>query len=123
MLSNVQVYRIKDFIKMTESGMLDLDRSIGIIHEIATEANNFKDHNILLDFRETDIHANHRDMIQIALEFARYHKVFQNKIAVLIPNTEDRLQIAGLLKTSMDFQGFEFNQFIDFEKAIEWLSD
>ncbi len=108
---------------MTESGMLDLDRSISIIRKLATEANYHKDINILIDFRETELHASHRDMIQISLEFARYHKVFQNKIAVLIPNTEDRLQIASLLKTSMDFQGFEFNQFFDFEKAIKWLAD
>ena len=123
MPTELKVYRIKDFIRMTETGTLDLDRSISIILELATEANYHKEHNILLDFRETDIHASHRDMIQISLEFARYHKVFQNKIAVLIPNTDDRLQIANLLKTSMDFQGFEFNQFTDFERAIEWLAD
>ncbi len=123
MSSKVKVYRIKDFIRMTESGVLDLDRSISIVRELAYEAKYHRDHNIILDFRETDINANHRDMIQISLEFARYHKAFQNKIAVLIPNTEDRLQIASLLKTSMDYQGFEFKQFFDFEKAIEWLAD
>ncbi len=123
MSSKVKVYRIKDFIRMTESGVLDLDRSISIVRELANEAKYHRDHNLILDFRETDINANHRDMIQISLEFARYHKAFQNKIAVLIPNTEDRLQIASLLKTSMDYQGFEFKQFFDFEKAIEWLAD
>ena len=123
MSSKVKVYRIRNFIRMTESGILDLDRSISIIRELAAESNYHKDHNVLLDFRETNLHASHRDMIQISLEFARYHKAFRNKIAVLIPNTEDRLHVASLLKTSMDFQGLEFNQFFEFEKAIEWLAD
>jgi hypothetical protein len=122
MPSKIKVYRIKDFIRMTESGLLDLDRSISIIRELATEANYLKNHNILLDLRETDIHASLRDLIEISLEFARHYKVFQNKIAVLIPNTEDRLQIANRLKTCMQMQGFEFNQFFDFEEAIEWLA-
>ena len=123
MPSKVKVYRIRDFIRMTKSGVLDLDRSISLIRELAVEANYFKDHNVLLDFRETKLNASHKDIIKISLEFAQYHKVLQNKIAVLIPNNEDRIKLASLLKTSMDYQGFAFNHFFNFEKAIEWLAD
>jgi hypothetical protein len=108
---------------MTESGALDLDRSIRIVRELATEANYHKDHNIILDLRETDIKANIGDLIQVSMEFAIHHKVFKNKLAVLIPNTEKRLQIAKRFKTCMDLQGFQFEQFTNFEAAIEWLSD
>ena len=123
MPSNVKIYRVGDIIRMTESGKLDLDRSIGIVRKLATEANFHKDHNIILDLRETSINASMGDLIQISMEFAIYHKVFKNKIAVLIPNTKERLKIARRFKTCMELQGFQFEQFTDFEAAIEWIAN
>jgi len=123
MPSNVKIYKVGDIIRMTESGELDLDRSISIVRELATEANYHKDHNVILDLRETHVNARMGDIIQVSMEFASYHKVFRNKIAVIIPNTEERLQLAKRFKTCMDLQGFQFEQFTDFESAIEWLSD
>ena len=38
MPSNIKVYRVGDIIRMTESGELDLDRSIDIVRKLATEA-------------------------------------------------------------------------------------
>lgn len=123
MPSHVKIYRVGDIIRMTESGELDLDRSIGIVRELATEADYHKDHNVILDLRETSVNASMGDIIQVSMAFASYHKVFRNKIAVIIPNTEERLQIAQRFKACMDMQGFQFEQFTDFETAIEWLSD
>ncbi len=122
MSDRIKIYSMKDFIRMTESGELDLDQSIKIVRELATAANLHKDHNIMLDLRETHLQASMSDLIEISMEFATYHKVFRNKIAVLIPNTEERLQRSNRLKTCMDMQGFEFKQFTDFEAAIDWLS-
>jgi hypothetical protein len=123
MPSSVKIYRVGDFIRKTESGKLDLDRSISIVRELAAKASYHKEHNIMLDLRETDLNVNLGDLIHVSLEFASYKEVFNNKIAVLIPNTEKRRQIAKRFKACMDIQGFEFRQFIDFESAIEWLSD
>ena len=123
MPSNIKVYRVGDIIRMTESGELDLDRSIDIVRQLATEANYHQDHNVILDLRETSVNVSMGDIIQISMEFASYHQVFKNKIAVIIPDTEERLKIATRFKTCMDMQGFQFEQFTDFEAAIEWLSD
>ena len=123
MPSRVKIYRVGDIIRLTESGELDLDRSIGIVRKLAAEANFHKDHNIILDFRNTEVNAGMGELIQISMEFASYHKVFKNKIAVLIPNTEKRRQVAERFKTCMDMQGFQFDQFTDFEAAIEWISN
>ena len=123
MPSNVKIYRVGEIIRMTESGALDLDRSIRIVRDLANQANHHQDDNIILDLRETSSNASMEDLIKISMEFATYHKVFKNKIAVIIPNTEERLRIARQLKTCMDMQGFQFDQFIDFEAAIEWLAD
>ncbi|MGD9330318.1 MAG: hypothetical protein PVJ53_03345 [Desulfobacterales bacterium] len=122
MSDRVKIYQVGDFIRMTESGELDRDRSIKIVRDLATAANFHKDHNILLDLRETDSQASMHDLIDIAMEFATYHELFRNKIAVLIPNTEERLQLANRFKACMDLQGFQFEKFSDFEAAIEWLA-
>lgn len=123
MPSNVKIYRIGDIIRMTETGELDLDRSIEIVRKLAAEANYHEDHNVILDLRETSVNASMADIIQISMEFASYHQVFKNKIAVIIPDTEERLKIAKRFKICMEMQGFQFEQFTDFEATIEWLSD
>lgn len=123
MPSNVKIYRVGDIIRMTQSGELDLERSLKIVRDLATEANYHKDHNVILDLRETSVNASMADIIEISMEFASYHQVFKNKIAVIIPDNEERLIVAKRFKTCMDMQGFQFEQFTDFEQTIEWLSD
>ncbi len=123
MPSNVKIYRLGDIIRMTQSGELDLERSLKIVRDLAAEANFHKDHNVILDLRETSVNASMADIIEISMEFASYHQVFKNKIAVIIPDNEERLIIAKRFKTCMDMQGFQFEQFTDFEPAIEWLAN
>lgn len=122
MPSNVKVYKIGDFIRKTASGAIDRDLSIGIVHELSIAANYHADHNIMLDLRKTDLNADMGDLIQISLEFARHKAIFQNKIAVIIPDTEERRELARQFKACMDIQGFEYHHFTDFESAIEWLA-
>ncbi len=108
---------------MTQSGELDLERSLKIVRDLAAEANFHKDHNVILDLRETSVNTSMADIIEISMAFASYHQVFKNKIAVIIPDNEERLIIAKRFKTCMDMQGFQFEQFTDFEPAIEWLAN
>ncbi len=123
MPSNVKIYRLGDIIRMTQSGELDLERSLKIVRDLAAEANFHKDHNVILDLRETSVNTSMADIIEISMAFASYHQVFKNKIAVIIPDNEERLIIAKRFKTCMDMQGFQFEQFNDFEPAIEWLAN
>ena len=122
MAGQIKTYKINDFVKYTETGKLDFERSASIIHELSIAADHHKEHDILLDFRETVADVDMSDVMKVAAEFGRYRNVFQNKIAVLIPNSEHRLEIAKQVRACMDLQGFQFNQFTDFEAAIEWLS-
>lgn len=122
MTASIRIYQIRDFIRKTESGELDHARSIRIVRELATAANFHKNHDILLDLRETEAQLDFIAVMDIAAEFAQYKEVFQNKIAVLIPDTPQRAELARQVKTCMGLQGFQFQQFLDFESAIEWLS-
>jgi hypothetical protein len=38
MLSGIKIYKVKDFIRKTETGTIDLERSIKIVRELAMTA-------------------------------------------------------------------------------------
>ena len=123
MLSGLKIYKVKDFIRKTETGNIDLERSKKIVRELAVAAGSHTDHNILIDLRETTVSAaTIEDIMKIALEFGTYVSSFKNKIANIIPDDQDRMIIANRLKACMDIQGFEYEIFTDYESAIEWLS-
>jgi len=123
MLSGIKIYKVKDFIRKTETGNIDLERSKKIVRELAVAAGSHTDHNILIDLRETTVSAaTIEDIMKIALEFGTYVSSFKNKIANIIPDDQDRMIIANRLKACMDIQGFEYEIFTDYESAIEWLS-
>ena len=122
--ARVKVYKMKDFLRLTESGEIDVGRSKEIVRQLAVTAAFHGDHNILLDLRETTIkEENFSDVLEVALEIARYRAAFRGKLANLLPDDEKRLLFARQLKALMDMEGFQYEIFTSFEKAVEWLSD
>ena len=124
MLSGIKVYKVKDFIRKTETGNIDLKRSKQIVRDLATAAGFRPDHNILVDLRETTVSpaGTIEDIMKVALEFGSYVSSFKNKIANIIPDDPKRMKIASRFKACMDIQGFQYEIFVDYESAIEWLS-
>jgi hypothetical protein len=124
MLSGIKVYNVKDFIRTTQTGNIDLKRSKQIVRELADAAGSHTDHNILIDMRETTISVSSiEDVMKIALEFGSYVSSFKNKIANIAPDDHERMVIAQRFRACMDIQGFEYEIFTDYESAIEWLSE
>ena len=87
MLSGIKVYKVKDFIRKTETGNIDLERSKKIVRELAKAAGSHANHNILVDLRETTVStaASIEDIMKVALEFGSYVSSFKNKIANIVP--------------------------------------
>ena len=123
MADRIKIYKLRDFVRFTETGTLDVTRSVTIVHELSITANHHQDHDILLDLRETDADIDMKGVMDIAAEFGKHRDAFQNKIAVLIPNNEERIALSKQIKACMDLQGFQFNQFFDFEDAMDWLAN
>jgi len=120
---HIKIYKGTDFIRLNEEGNLDVERSCKLVRELSTAADFHRNHHILVDLRETEVVASDMsDLMDVAAEFIRFKESFQNKIAVLIPDSELRLMIAKRFKALMDLQGFQFKQFTDFEAGFEWLS-
>ena len=122
MLNNIKIYRTEDFIRKTEKGKVDIEHSLRLIDELAEAAEHHVNHNILLDLREYEGHHSPADLMKVALEFTHHRYAFRNKMAVLIPNTEMDIAEADYFQAIMKFQGFQFETFIDYEDAIDWLS-
>ena len=122
--ARVKIYRMKDLLRLTETGKIDVDRSKEIVRQLAVAASFHADHNILLDLRETTIkEENMNDVLGVALEIARYQAAFKGKLANLLPDDEKRLFVARQLKALMVIKGFQYEIFTNFEEAVEWLSD
>jgi hypothetical protein len=122
--ARVKIYKMKDFLRLTERGEIEVDRSKEIIRRLAVTSAFHVDHNILLDLRETTVkEGSMRDVLEVALEIGRYKSAFKGKLANLLPADEQRLSMARQLKALMDIEGFQYEIFTSFEEAMEWLSD
>jgi hypothetical protein len=120
--ARVKTYKVKDFLRLTETGRIDVGRSKEIVRQLAAAAAFHADHNILLDLRETTItDENMSDVLEVALEIARYKSAFKGKLANLLPNDEKRLFLANQLKALISMEGFQYEIFTSFEEAMEWL--
>ncbi len=123
MTVSYNIYKIKDFIRRTEKGEISIQKSLNTVAELAIASEFHKDVNILVDLRETETTLDFGDLLKVALEFAYYKNYFRNKIAAVIPKDPERIRRGKIFKTGMKAQGFLFDYFTDFEKAIEWLSE
>lgn len=122
-MGSYKLYRMKDFIRKNEKGELEFERSLFKIRELVEAAGHHRNHNILIDLRETETKLNFIESLTLALEFAKYQEVFRNKIAFLIPDEEERIRRAEYVKSSMaGLRDYQMDYFTDYEKAIDWLS-
>ena len=123
MTVSYKMYKVKDFIRRTENGDINIQKSLNTVAELARASEFHKDVNILVDLRETETTLNFEDLLKVVREFAYYKDCFQNKIAAVIPEDPERIKRGEFFKTGMRAKGFLFDYFTDFEKAIEWLSE
>jgi hypothetical protein len=119
----IKVYQTRDFIRKTARGTIDLERSLKVARELAATTNSFKGRSILLDLRDTEVDADSTDALHVAAEFTNLFGSFKNKIAVIIPDTTERMAKAEFMRTCMQLEGFQWEFFMAYEDAIDWLSD
>lgn len=123
MIAASTIYKIGSCIQKTENGKLDRGRSLNLIHELSAAIQCHKDQSILVDLRDAEVQTDMLDLMTFAAECAKYGSDFDKKIAILIPNTDARIETARMFKSCMDIQGFRIRHFFDDGAAIKWLSD
>ena len=117
-----KLYKTRDFIRKSEDGLMNLNLSLKIVRELAEAANFHKEHNILIDVRDTTGMLDIDDLFRVIIEFLRHKDIFRNKIAILMPTDEERLWQAKRACSALANQNFSINYFVRYEDAIDWLS-
>lgn len=123
MTTNIKIDKDNKIIQGTESDLSNTDRCIKLAQELSLAANRHKGFNILMDLRKTVTGPEMHDLMAITSACSRLRNGFDNKIAFLIPNTEERVQYAKLFRSCMKIQGFRLKHFFDRETAMEWFSE
>lgn len=124
MEERVKVYKIKDFIRKTKTGDIDLEESFRLVKEIASFSRTYPDHNILLDLRHTEVvFDNASDTVKIVNEIFNHLPSFDNKIANVVTNNDSRIFYAKIFEACMQLKNYQYKYFTEFEVAIEWLSE
>ena len=108
-------------VRRTLRGEIDAKQALKLVQNISRSVNLNQDYNILVDMRDTTFHPGMVDLIEIAAACSNQLKNYNHKIAFLIPNTEQRRQVAKLFRTCMEAEGFKFKQFFEYDEASEWL--
>ncbi len=122
MVTGSTIYKIGGCIQKTESGRLDRTRTLNLIHELSIAVHSHEGRHILVDLRDAAVQSDMQDLMAFAAECGQYKSGFDKKIAILIPNTAERIEVARRFRTCMDVQGFRLEQFFDYDAAVAWLS-
>ncbi len=79
------IYKVKDFIRRTEKGEINIQKSLNTVAELAIASEFHKDVNILVDLRETETTLDFGDVLKVVLEFAYYKDCFQPSCSLMRP--------------------------------------
>jgi len=116
-----RVYKGLEFIKKTEKGEIDIQRSKTIVRELAVAAQSHSIRDVILDLRDTETVLNFGDLLAVTHEFGEYPQAVDGKIAVIIPKEDNRIKNVEFLKNSMMLKGLTMDYFFEFEDAIDWF--
>jgi hypothetical protein len=126
MLSNLKIVRLRNFIKITPQGTIDLKAAKEVIIKIASVNDPFSEYDVLIDTRGAESHLSVFEIWEIAKDLAEaVHsgspKGFNAKIAVICP--VERFDYAKFLELCSLNRGLNVQAFTLFEDMFEWLSE
>jgi hypothetical protein len=123
MPSEIRIYRLGEFVRIDEAGVVDVESSKMLIRRIAAASTANSIENILVDMRDTTLSktVDFRDLINVAVEFVRCLPSFV-RVANLIPDEERRSLMAKQAADLIEMHGGKYRFFTGFEDAIDWLA-
>ena len=120
MAAKIKIVTVKEFIKVTPEGIIDMATSSQLLIDIAKAECSPADYDLLVDFRDTRWKMSTTDVYQLASELYEHGDTFHGKVAFLVLPGDD-FESASFLETCSHNLGFFINAFTDFETAISWF--
>lgn len=121
---NVQVFKLQDICKDASTGNLDYRLAMKMINSIANILNTYSEMNILIDQREVSFSSgNLNEILEVLESLDTMRLSFTKKIANVIPDDQNRLRLAMVVKTVLNLSGGSYEVFTDYDKAMSWLDD
>ena len=116
----VQVIHAGDFIKATPQGEVNLELSKKRLAKVVNALDIDHTYNFLADWRNVKINFSMTDMYYLAMELARYKKISNSRISLLVPSGNfDRGEFLQLCAQN---RGVQLAAFTDYESAMEHLT-
>ena len=123
MAKGIKKYTTTDFISTTGHGKQTYAQAELLIRDLAEAADHHRDHNVLVDLRETEGSLSFLELLTLSMELVQYQSAFRNKLAVVIPDREERKEKMEFFKAGLELVGFQFDYFTEYEKAVAWMSE
>lgn len=120
MATKIKIISASDFIEVTADGIINIDTSRQLLIDIAKAEQPPADHELLIDFRDTQSNLSVTDMYHLAAELCRHGDAFRRKVALLVmPGVNfDR---ASFFETCAHNRGYSVTAFTDYENALRWI--
>ena len=119
MASNIRVIRAHDFVRATEDGQIDFEKSRKLLGEVAEAAAALVDYEIILDTRKAQGKLSVTDLWYLAAELSNLGKAVHRKTAVLCPL--EHFDSAKFFELCAQNRGLRVSAFTSYEEAMEWL--
>jgi hypothetical protein len=120
MATKIKIISAREFLEITPDGTINLATSRQLLVDIAKAEHQPVDHELLVDFRDTQSDLSVLDIYQLAKELFQHGDTFYGKVALLVvPGINfDR---ASFFETCAHNIGYSVNAFTDYEKAMRWI--
>jgi len=120
MATKIKIVTIREFIKVTPEGIIDMSSSRQLLIDIAKAERSPVDYDLLVDFRDSNWKMSTIDIYQLASELWEHGDTFRGKVALLVMPGVD-FDTASFLETCSHNRGFLIDAFTDYETAIRWF--
>jgi len=118
---NVRIIHHEDFLTMTPSGEIDLDRSKQLLLSLVSVNKPPNNYDVLLDFRDTTPRLTVVGITKLVEVMIDNRASFRYKLAILTL-AGSGLELAKFMEVYAQNRGFQVAAFDNFEAAILWLS-
>lgn len=125
MNSEINIGELNNYIQKTETGELDLERSIQIIRELSAAIFFQPENNILIDLSNTTLSAELKvrlmEVVMVCVD-CKPHS-FEKKIASVVPDDQERIAHSKIFEAGMRMKDFQYRFFTNYDEATKWLSN